>query len=716
GFKTLLKDAGALAAIEGGEELSQQVKDKILRKIWNEEQSLFEGGLQSFVVGSLMGGGMGAGVSAVSPRGRVMPKIDLTKEPTERPVAPPITAEVAEVIPEQFRPEVEPDLEILKTARMNIERQLPKAENVLQIMAESKPTEFNTVSNRINEILNKPAFQWTAEDKVFIRDAVLKKDSPFGKDIPIKSKIEIIKAIEGKPTKPPISPTERAIAETKELKSSDIINDMTINTAVKKLADGDKSVLPDIQEGIDKYGISTMQHNVRNKLQAEFYERMKEKGTSYDEEYKAFGGIRVDLDKVLAGEKITPTEVAPAIAPAKEALPERKVAEPQDIIRWVMAKGGINLEKEYHKRDVKDLKDYINLNMGKRFGYRAVRESKGSTLDRLALMAKDEGYITEASPQALLDAMYGRKELPSVAEGRIGAEMEKQNITTKQEGKTAIDPATLKEGDKVIVDNVEYTHKGEDAKGNIKLENDYNLRLDAFDTLYVDKIIPKEEFKLTPEEIKAQKIKPVELQLPLGAEKEALEGKIPVKELPETELERAKIEAEARKAVAEEQKAQIPIEEKPTEVVLKGKDEYRKVRAGDYNVRYIDKDGNWWKKEFNGEFKKSRTMPIEKEYGVVRLKIEDDTIYGKRLIEEIKTEAEARKAGAEMAEKQVGIPEGEFERKDFTISELVPDVVEKYPEISKGKQRVIVVKGEKAPRTSIDDAGNITINLDKLKV
>lgn len=61
----------------------------------------------------------------------------------------------------------------------------------------------------------------------------------------------------------------------------------------------------------------------------------------------------------------------------------------------------------------------------------------------------------------------------------------------------------------------------------------------------------KEEFKLTPEEVKAQKVKPTEQQLPLGTEKTALEGKIPTVETPETAIERATREAEARKAEAE---------------------------------------------------------------------------------------------------------------------------------------------------------------------
>ena len=59
---------------------------------------------------------------------------------------------------------------------------------------------------------------------------------------------------------------------------------------------------------------------------------------------------------------------------------------------------------------------------------------------------------------------------------------------------------------------------------------------------------------------------------------------------------------------------------------------YRKVRAGDYNVRYIDDTGKWWKEEFNGKFKPSKPMTIEKEYGNVELNIVDEKEFGFRVV------------------------------------------------------------------------------------
>ena len=62
--------------------------------------------------------------------------------------------------------------------------------------------------------------------------------------------------------------------------------------------------------------------------------------------------------------------------------------------------------------------------------------------------------------------------------------------------------------------------------------------------------------------------------------------------------------------------------------------EFTKVRAGELNVRYIDNDGNWYKKKFNGQLQKSRKMLVDKIYGLVNFKIEDNPTYGKRVIDE----------------------------------------------------------------------------------
>ena len=64
---------------------------------------------------------------------------------------------------------------------------------------------------------------------------------------------------------------------------------------------------------------------------------------------------------------------------------------------------------------------------------------------------------------------------------------------------------------------------------------------------------------------------------------------------------------------------------------------YKKVLAGDYNIRYIDNGGKWYKKEFNGKFKASKPMLISKTYGTVNIELEDEGVFGYRVISETLT-------------------------------------------------------------------------------
>lgn len=61
------------------------------------------------------------------------------------------------------------------------------------------------------------------------------------------------------------------------------------------------------------------------------------------------------------------------------------------------------------------------------------------------------------------------------------------------------------------------------------------------------------------------------------------------------------------------------------------REKFKKVRGGDFNVRYIDAAGKWWKAAFNGKFTKSRAMKIDREYGITELNISVDDIYGLRV-------------------------------------------------------------------------------------
>lgn len=58
---------------------------------------------------------------------------------------------------------------------------------------------------------------------------------------------------------------------------------------------------------------------------------------------------------------------------------------------------------------------------------------------------------------------------------------------------------------------------------------------------------------------------------------------------------------------------------------------YRKVIAGDFDVRYIDQSGQWFKFKMNGKIRKSLPMPIRSEKGSIEFNIEIDPIYGERI-------------------------------------------------------------------------------------
>ena len=59
---------------------------------------------------------------------------------------------------------------------------------------------------------------------------------------------------------------------------------------------------------------------------------------------------------------------------------------------------------------------------------------------------------------------------------------------------------------------------------------------------------------------------------------------------------------------------------------------FKKVMAGDYNVRYIDSEGKWFKELFNGKLLPSKPMPIHKEYCNTELTIDDEGVFGLRVV------------------------------------------------------------------------------------
>jgi len=60
---------------------------------------------------------------------------------------------------------------------------------------------------------------------------------------------------------------------------------------------------------------------------------------------------------------------------------------------------------------------------------------------------------------------------------------------------------------------------------------------------------------------------------------------------------------------------------------------YKKVRSG-YDIRYIDKNGSYYKLSMNGKFLKSKPFKsIDKDYGYINLNVIDEKEFGLRVID-----------------------------------------------------------------------------------
>lgn len=92
----------------------------------------------------------------------------------------------------------------------------------------------------------------------------------------------------------------------------------------------------------------------------------------------------------------------------------------QNIITWIESKGGINYRKESWRGELKiTIENIPELK-------RAVHKNSGKTLDELSIMAYAEGWIREATPQCLLDAIERKKRRIDVEEADLIHELEQQ--------------------------------------------------------------------------------------------------------------------------------------------------------------------------------------------------------------------------------------------------------------------------------------------------
>ncbi len=196
-IKNIARSAGELSLIEGLEEFSQTIKDNLITKFGIDEgQAVFEGGLQSAVVGGILGGLTGGGARSFGeltaiPRAEEkaeMPEIQaLPKEVAERIVADQtIPAKAAKDVATYFANELPPTKSAEESARamddllneagigvttdevQDLKGQIARGVAI----GEEAVTPGEIDVDRLNIALNTPPFQRTAEDRLEIQHAM----------------------------------------------------------------------------------------------------------------------------------------------------------------------------------------------------------------------------------------------------------------------------------------------------------------------------------------------------------------------------------------------------------------------------------------------------------------------------------------------------------------------------------------------------------------
>jgi hypothetical protein len=115
-------------------------------------------------------------------------------------------------------------------------------------------------------------------------------------------------------------------------------------------------------------------------------------------------------------------EKRPPSLPVKAEAKKEPDTRPKNIIGWLKKKGGIRYSKEHWKGEL-DTAIENNPSL-KSIVYKKV--DKGLTLDQLAMMAYSESWITEATPQALLDAINERQLRSDLVEKEMLEEMKEK--------------------------------------------------------------------------------------------------------------------------------------------------------------------------------------------------------------------------------------------------------------------------------------------------
>ena len=300
--------------------------------------------------------------------------------------------------------------------------------------------------------------------------------------------------------------------------------------------------------------------------------------------------IEVPVKPVQALPEVKPPVVKKPIA---KVVP-KKVVKAKDIRTRIIKGGGIDYKREQWKGELDALR-------GEPLGqYMVNKEGKGHTLDEWSMMLKDEGWLRpgeEATPQNLLDAIYGkRKSVEAIEEETIkmmekkeveaeAQRLEKTSSETELKLMDELTPAKQiqeKVRDRTINPLVAaegYLKRGEFKQAIEQAERakKQGAVLQEADGPVTDKLIQRAVKKadaiiekaraaeikpaLTTPKIKVSKVKPTQPDM-IGVPKDVLKDKMPSKELPETPLEKATREVKGRKVAAEEAKRQVKIPER----------------------------------------------------------------------------------------------------------------------------------------------------------
>jgi len=148
-------------------------------------------------------------------------------------------------------------------------------------------------------------------------------------------------------------------------------------------------------------------------------------------------GIPIEEGKMPLEERVSKLETAGY----PEAAKKLREHMPQNVITWIKSKGGIDYIKEFWTGELDiametqpSLKGAIN------------KKGGGLTLDELSMRAKAEGWLDEATPQALLNAIEIKKTNPNRIISQESYNKAYREFTEKTTGlHMGVDPTALKD-------------------------------------------------------------------------------------------------------------------------------------------------------------------------------------------------------------------------------------------------------------------------------